>query len=69
MSTSDANPIIVVLLFLLRCLVPLLLMMGLSYLLRRLGFISEQERPASSEPGQADQSAETREGGRGDGRG
>ncbi len=69
MSTSDANPFIVVLLFLLRCLVPLLLMLGLSYLLRRLGFISEQERPESSEGSQANQSAETREGGHGDGRG
>jgi hypothetical protein len=45
MSTSDANPIIIVFLFVLRCLVPLLLMLGLSYLLRRLGLISDQERP------------------------
>lgn len=59
MGDSGANPLIVMLLFLLRCLVPLLLMLGLSYLLRRLGLIGEQEPPApgagtvASPPGQA----------------
>ena len=45
MDNSQASPLIVVLLFLLRCLVPLLLLMGVSYLLRKLGLISEPHKP------------------------
>lgn len=45
MQESSANPLIVVLLFLVRCLVPLALMLGASYLLRRLGLITEPSPP------------------------
>ena len=41
MDNSQASPLIVVLLFLLRCLVPIIILMGVSYLLRKLGLISE----------------------------
>lgn len=54
MADSGANPLIVMLLFLLRCLVPLLLMLGLSYLLRRLGLIAEQEPPSAAEAGKGE---------------
>ncbi len=48
LEETGANPLIVVLLFLLRCLVPLALLLGLSYLLRRLGWIAEPTPPGVS---------------------
>lgn len=39
MDNNSANPIIVALFFILRCLIPLLIMFGISYVLRRLGLI------------------------------
>jgi hypothetical protein len=45
MDEPTANPFIVALLFVLRCLVPLGLMLGLSYLLRRLGWITSPPPP------------------------
>ena len=46
MENASANPIIVTFLCLVRCLVPLIIMLGISYLLKRLGLISETpERP------------------------
>ena len=69
MSTSGADPLIVILLFLLRCLVPLLLMLGLSYLLRRLGLIAEQEPPAPASPAETGPVAEARKGAHPDGQG
>ncbi len=41
MSDAAESPIIVALLFALRCLVPLMIMLGVSYLLKRLGLIAE----------------------------
>lgn len=41
MEDTTANPIIVALMFLARCLVPLAIMLGVSYLLRRWGLITE----------------------------
>jgi hypothetical protein len=48
MDQTSANPLIVVLLFLLRCLLPLLVMLGISYLLRRWGLIGEPPPPPPS---------------------
>ena len=45
MENSSTNPIIVILLFILRCLVPLIIMLGVSQLLRRFGFIRETTLP------------------------
>ena len=42
---DQANPIIIVLMFVARCLVPLLIMLALSYLLRRLGLIKAPPSP------------------------
>ena len=52
---SSANPFIVLLLFVVRCLVPLALMLGLSYLLRRLGWIKEPAPPPPAPPAEAGQ--------------
>lgn len=40
MNDPTANPLIVALLFILRCLVPLVILLGVSYLLRRLGLVA-----------------------------
>lgn len=45
MENTDANPILVIFLFIIRCLVPVLLMLGISYLLKRLGLIAEPPPP------------------------
>ncbi len=49
MQESPESPIIVALLFAARCLAPLLLMLGISYLLRRLGLIAEPPPPPPAE--------------------
>ncbi len=41
MDDISTNPIIVTLLFIARCLVPLLVLFGISYLLRRLGLVAK----------------------------
>lgn len=47
MSDTPANPVFVALLFILRCLVPLAILFGISYLLRRLGLVAETPEPPS----------------------
>jgi hypothetical protein len=44
-ETNNVSPFFVVLLFLLRCLLPLAIMFGISYLLKRLGWITEPPKP------------------------
>jgi hypothetical protein len=51
MDNSSASPLFVVLLFILRCLVPLVLLMGISYLLRKLGLVSDQYKRSSNNHG------------------
>jgi len=47
---NDANPVFVALLFILRCLVPLVVLFGIAYLLRRLGLVEvEAPEPADDE--------------------
>ena len=46
MQDSAANPVIVVLLLLARCLVPVGILLGFSYLLRRLGLVQGSPPPA-----------------------
>jgi hypothetical protein len=41
MEHADPNPIFVGLLFVVRCAVPLGILFGISYLLRRLGLVAE----------------------------
>lgn len=52
---TGANPVIVLLLFVVRCLVPLALLLGLSYLLRRLGWIAEPTPPPGISNGTQEQ--------------
>lgn len=47
MEKADLSPIFVFLFYILRCLVPLGIMLGVSYLLRRLGLIQEGPPPPS----------------------
>ena len=45
MENTSTNPIIIALLFILRCLAPLAIMLGVSQLLRHFGFIRETTLP------------------------
>lgn len=59
MDEASANPIVMALLFIGRCLVPVALLLGISYLLRRFGLIQgppEEER----RPEEPDERAEER---------
>lgn len=47
MNDAPANPVFVALLFILRCLVPLAVLFGISYLLRKLGLVAETPEPPS----------------------
>ena len=51
MDRVSANPIFVALFFALRCLIPLLIMLGVSYLLRRFGLIAESPHEPSDSNG------------------
>ena len=47
MGDITANPVFVALLCIARCLVPILVLFGISYLLRRLGVIAKPAPPPS----------------------
>lgn len=47
MQDPPANPLILALLFIARCLIPVGILLGLSYLLRRLGLVQGPPPPAS----------------------
>jgi hypothetical protein len=53
MDEQVANPLIVAVLFVLRCLGPVAIILGISYLLRRLGWISEPPAPPNGANGEA----------------
>lgn len=42
---KGANPVIVALLCVARCMIPLMIMLGVTYLLKRLGLIAEPTPP------------------------
>lgn len=42
---DEVNPLIIALMFVLRCMVPLVIMLGISYLLRRYGLITAPPPP------------------------
>lgn len=50
MDNSQASPFIVIFFFILRCLVPLIILMGISYLLRKFGLVSETHRRPPKDP-------------------
>jgi hypothetical protein len=45
MDNSDGSPAVIALFFVLRCLVPLAVMLGISYLLRKFKLIAEPPKP------------------------
>jgi hypothetical protein len=45
MGNANTNPFLVALFFIGRCLVPLLIMLGISYLLKRFGLITPSPEP------------------------
>jgi hypothetical protein len=45
MENANSNPFFVALFFIVRCLVPLLIMLGISYLLKRFGLIAPPPEP------------------------
>ncbi|MGE5124504.1 MAG: hypothetical protein ACM3H7_08295 [Acidobacteriaceae bacterium] len=45
MGDATVNPVYIALLCIARCLIPLLVLFGISYLLRRLGVISKPTPP------------------------
>jgi hypothetical protein len=49
MEDSPANPIYVFLFFVVRCFVPLLIMLGISALLRKLGYIREAPKTPTAQ--------------------
>lgn len=53
MEETAANPLIIGLLCLLRCVVPLIVLLGISYILRRLGLIPQPPSRPGSLPGPA----------------
>jgi hypothetical protein len=44
-EASSTNPLLIGLFFILRCIIPLAIMLGISYLLKRLGVIAEPPKP------------------------
>lgn len=42
MNDTSANPIFVALLFILRCIIPLAVLFGISYLLRKMGLVAAE---------------------------
>lgn len=50
MNEPSANSFFVVLLFILRCLVPLAILFGISYLLRRMGLVAVEAPEPKEEP-------------------
>jgi hypothetical protein len=44
-EATSTNPLLVGLFFILRCIIPLAIMLGISYLLKRLGVIAEPPKP------------------------
>jgi hypothetical protein len=56
MNENAASPVFVALLFILRCLVPLLVLFGIAYLLRRLGLVEvETPEPSDDEKWEGDE--------------
>ena len=55
MDKAGPGPLFVSLFFIVRCIIPLLLMLGVSYLLKKLGVIAEPPKPP---PGYEDEDDE-----------
>ena len=62
MNEPSANPVWVTLLCIARCVVPLLLLIFVSYILRKLGLVTEPHRPPQPELSE-EEAENTQEGG------
>ena len=51
MNDTSANPLFVALLFILRCIVPLAILFGISYLLRKMGLVAVESPEPPDESG------------------
>jgi hypothetical protein len=51
MTDTSANPLFVALLFILRCVVPLAILFGISYLLRKMGLVAVEAPEPSDKNG------------------
>jgi len=60
MNETATNPVFVALLFILRCLVPLAILFGISYILRKLGLVAETPEPPVGYEENGDASTETK---------
>jgi hypothetical protein len=64
MDEVAVNPIYIAFLFIIRCLVPLLILLGISALLRKFGLIKEPAKPPPSlNDGSSNQNPQNSEGG------
>jgi hypothetical protein len=61
MNETAANPIFVAFLFILRCLVPLVILFGISYLLRRLGLVTIESPEAPDEENDSDEETDQKQ--------
>jgi len=61
MNETASNPIFVVLLFILRCLIPVGILFGISYLLRRLGLVANESPEPPDERDEQDEEADDNE--------
>lgn len=60
MNDTSANPIFVALLFILRCVVPLAVLFGISYLLRKMGLVAvETPEPSDNRDEVSKETGET----------
>jgi hypothetical protein len=58
MNDTSANPLFVALLFILRCIVPLAILFGISYLLRKMGLVAvESPEPPDENNGEVGETA------------
>lgn len=51
MDNSQASPLLIILFFLIRCLVPLIILLGISYLLRKFGLVSDSQKRTPKDKG------------------
>lgn len=58
MNEPSANPIWVTLLCVARCVIPMVLLLGLSYLIRKLGLVAEPPQPPPQENNGPDNTSE-----------
>lgn len=54
MDEMTANPFVIILFFIIRCLIPLAIMLGISYIIRRFGLVTAPPPPPKEPENEAD---------------